>query len=53
MESLVMNGKEISDEFKDQAREIVSMAGVFAEMRSSGAICYTFDYYKRSWFENR
>ncbi|MDR1223171.1 MAG: substrate-binding domain-containing protein [Tannerella sp.] len=47
MESLVMNGKEISDEFKNQASEIVSMAGVFAEMRSPGAICYTFDYYKR------
>jgi phosphate transport system substrate-binding protein len=47
MESLVMKGKEISDEFKSQEREIVSMGGVFAEMRPGGSICYTFDYYKR------
>jgi phosphate transport system substrate-binding protein len=46
MESLVMNGKEISSEFKSQEREIVSMGGVFAET-GLGSICYTFDYYKR------
>ncbi|MDR2383161.1 MAG: substrate-binding domain-containing protein [Prevotellaceae bacterium] len=45
MESLVMKEKNISASFEE--REIVSMGGVFAEMRRSGAICYTFDYYKK------
>jgi phosphate transport system substrate-binding protein len=45
MESLVMKGEKISDSF--EGREIVSMGGVFSEIRTSGSICYTFDYYKR------
>lgn len=45
MRSLVMNGLEMGD--FPESSEIVSMAGVFPEIRySDNSFCYTFNFYK-------